>query len=425
MVVVVFCRYFQSAIAQEVRNLSLSNDTSEAAPEKTAPKTTPLYQSHVDAGAKLVDFAGWQMPVNYGSQISEHAACREQAVMFDVSHMTVVDLPDSGSGEVKEFLQKLLANDVAKAKLPGDAVYSCMLQDDGGIIDDLIAYRCGDHSYRLIVNAGTRDKDIDWIKKQLSANSVATELNVRDDLALLAVQGPKAIELATAAASAVCDASVADQLAALQQMKRFSSLAIGMPDNSEWFIARTGYTGEDGLEIALPGAQAPVFWKALIAAGVLPAGLGARDTLRLEAAMNLYGSDMDETVNPLESGISWTVAWQPEERDFIGRAALQASRNADGKSDRQMVGLLLEGRGVLRGHQQIQVAGTSVGEITSGTFSPTLQKSIALGRVSMQALGVKTPADIYALACEVIIRDKPVAARFVKAPFVAKGQPLY
>ncbi len=388
-------------------------------------KTTPLYQCHVDAGAKLVDFAGWQMPVNYGSQISEHNACREQAVIFDVSHMTVVDLPDSGEGEVKAFLQKLLANDVAKAKSPGDAIYSCMLQDDGGIIDDLIAYRYGADSYRLIVNAGTRDKDIDWIKKQLAASKLSTELVVRDDLALLAVQGPQAIKRAVEATSTVCDASVAEQIAAIQKMKRFSSVSLSMPDGDEWFVARTGYTGEDGLEIALPEKQAPAFWKALLSAGVVPAGLGARDTLRLEAAMNLYGSDMDETVNPLESGISWTVSWQPEERDFIGRKSLQASRNADGNSDRQLVGLLLEGRGVLRGHQPIQVAGHVVGEITSGTFSPTLQKSIALGRVSIQALGVESPADILALECEVIIRDKPIAARFVKPPFVAKGQPLY
>lgn len=404
---------------------------------QNAIKTTPLYQCHIDAGAKLVDFAGWQMPVNYGSQISEHTACREGAVVFDVSHMTVVDLPavvttevttevtSETADEVKEFLQKLLANDVAKAKSPGDAVYSCMLQDDGGIIDDLIAYRSGPHSYRLIVNAGTRDKDIEWIKRQLAAHSVSTELVVRDDLSLLAVQGPKAVQLALQAATAVCDASVAEQIAAIQQLKRFSSVTIALPDNTEWFVARTGYTGEDGLEIALPNDQAAVFWKALLHAGVLPAGLGARDTLRLEAAMNLYGSDMDESVNPLESGISWTVSWQPEERDFIGRQALQASRNSEGFSDRQMVGLLLQGRGVLRGHQNIQIAGTTVGEITSGTFSPTLQKSIALGRVSMQALGVNSLQDIYALECEVIIRDKPVAARFVKPPFVSKGQPLY
>ncbi len=388
-------------------------------------KTTPLYQCHVDAGAKLVDFAGWQMPVNYGSQISEHTACREQAVMFDVSHMTVLDLPDSGSGEVKQFLQHLLANDVAKAKSPGDALYSCMLQDDGGIVDDLIVYRYGEHSYRLIVNAGTRDKDIDWIKKQLAANSVATDMTVRDDLALLAVQGPKAIEYAIKAAAEVLGEAVAGQLSAITELKRFSSLSVASGDNTEWFVARTGYTGEDGLEIALPGEQAPALWNALTAAGVAPAGLGARDTLRLEAAMNLYGNDMDESVNPLECGISWTVAWQPREREFIGRAALESARNADGFTDRQLVGLILDGRGVLRGHQAIQVGGTVVGEITSGTFSPTLQKSIALGRVSMQALGVQSPKEIYSKSCDVIIRDKAVAARFVKPPFVRDGKAIY
>lgn len=388
-------------------------------------KTTPLYQCHVDAGAKLVDFAGWQMPVNYGSQISEHTACREQAVMFDVSHMTVVDLPDRGNGEVKQFLQKLLANDVAKAKSPGDALYSCMLQEDGGIIDDLIVYRYGEHSYRLIVNAGTRDKDIKWIKKQLSANSVATEMTVRDDLALLAVQGPEAIESALKAAAEVVDRSLTEQLSAIPELKRFSSVSIGNAVNTEWFVARTGYTGEDGIEIALPAEQAPALWNALITAGVAPAGLGARDTLRLEAAMNLYGNDMDESVNPLECGISWTVAWQPPEREFVGRAALEAARNTDGFTDLQMVGLILDGRGVLRGHQAIQVDGAAAGEITSGTFSPTLQKSIALGRVSMQALGVQSAKEIYSKTCEVIIRDKAVAARFVKPPFVSDGKAIY
>ena len=216
-----------------------------------------------------------------------------------------------------------------------------------------------------------------------------------------------------------------DQFTALKKLKRFSSAGITLPDNTEWFVARTGYTGEDGFEIALPADQAPELWNSLLASGVSPAGLGARDTLRLEAAMNLYGNDMDESVNPLECGIKWTVAWQPEERNFNGREALEASKNADGNTDHQLVGLILDGRGVLRGHQAIQANGVKAGEITSGTFSPTLQKSIALGRVSMQALGVNSPGDIYSLECEVIIRDKPVAARFVKPPFVADGKPLY
>ena len=354
---------------------------------------TPLYENHVEAGARIVDFGGWDMPLHYGSQKEEHHAVRQNAGVFDVSHMTIVDL----RGErVREFLQHLLANDVARLKDQGKALYTCMLGEDAGVIDDLIVYFLEDSWYRLVVNAATRDKDLAWINKQAAAFDVA--VNERAELAMIAVQGPNARELA-----APCiDAEWRDAALAL---KIFTGMEAG-----ELFVARTGYTGEDGWEIVMPAARAPVIWERLLAAGVAPCGLGARDTLRLEAAMNLYGSDMDETISPLEAGLGWTVAWEPEDRNFIGRAALEKIR-AD-KTRRRFVGLLLEDKGVLRNHQRVVVDGVGEGEITSGGFSPTIARSIALARV---------PAGEYERA-QVEVRGKLLNVRVVKTPFVRNGQ---
>ena len=354
---------------------------------------TPLYDKHVEAGARIVDFGGWDMPLHYGSQKEEHFAVRERAGVFDVSHMTIVDL----SGDrVREFLRYLVANDVGKLENYGKALYTCMLNEDGGVIDDLIIYFVGDTDYRLVVNAATREKDLAWIRKQ--AEAFAVTVAERAELAMIAVQGPQARELA-----APCiDAEYREAALAL---KPFSGMFAG-----DWFVARTGYTGEDGWEIVLPAAQAPATWDRLMAAGVAPCGLGARDTLRLEAAMNLYGSDMDETISPLEAGLAWTVAWEPAERDFIGRAALEAQRE---RSDtRRFVGLLLEDKGVLRNHMRVVVDGAGEGEITSGGFSPTIGRSIALARV---------PAGDYDRA-QVEVRGKLLNARVVKTPFVRNGQ---
>jgi len=356
-------------------------------------KKTPKYDKHVEAGAKIVDFGGWDMPLHYGSQKEEHYAVRQHAGMFDVSHMTIVDL----QGErAKEFLQHLLANDVARLQDQGKALYTCMLTEGGGVIDDLIVYFLGELRYRLIVNAATREKDLAWIHKQADAFSIS--LNERAELAMLAVQGPKARELA-----APCIGSEWRQAAL--DLKPFHGMEAG-----DYFIARTGYTGEDGWEIVTPAADAPVLWDRLLAAGVQPCGLGARDTLRLEAAMNLYGNDMDETVSPLESGLTWTVAWEPEDRDFIGRAALEMQRHDENK--RRFVGLLLEDKGVLRTHQRVVVEGVGEGEITSGGFSPTIGRSIALARV---------PAGDYDRA-QVDVRGKLLSVRIVKTPFVRNGQ---
>ena len=354
---------------------------------------TVLYDKHVEYGGKIVDFAGWQMPVNYGSQMDEHHHVRQDAGMFDVSHMTIVDL----KGErVTEFLRYLLANDVAKLKEEGKALYSCMLKEDGGVIDDLIVYYMNDNWFRMVVNAGTHDKDMAWINKQAPAFDV--EVNERANVAMIAVQGPKAIEKAISVLPI-------DEVEALAEMKRFFGVDFG-----EWFIGRTGYTGEDGFEIMLPESEAAALWDKLAHAGVKPCGLGARDTLRLEAGMNLYGADMTEETSPLISGLGWTIAWQPEDRDFIGRAPIQQEKEQG--VTQKIVGLILEERGVLRGHQKVVVENVGEGEITSGTFSPTLKQSIALARVPTET------GD----SCQVEIRGKLLNARVVKPVFVRDGQ---
>ncbi|MGD8852549.1 MAG: glycine cleavage system aminomethyltransferase GcvT [Gammaproteobacteria bacterium] len=356
-------------------------------------RKTPLYQAHQTMGARLVDFAGWDMPIHYGSQIEEHHAVRRDAGMFDVSHMTVVDLHGA---RVRPFLRFLLANNVDKLGEPGKALYSCMLSEQGRVLDDLIVYYLDEDHFRLVVNSATRKKDLEWIGDQSGAFGV--QVRERPELAMIAVQGPGARDKVLA----LLDPG---QRAKVQSLGPFYAAALG-----DWLLARTGYTGEDGFEIMLPGDQATGLWNALGEAGVRPCGLGCRDTLRLEAGMNLYGSDMDETVSPLVSGLSWTVAWEPRERQFIGRAALEAER-ASGPCQK-LVGLVLEGKGVLRNHQRVVVEGVGEGEVTSGSFSPTLGRSIALARVPAGTGG----------HCEVEIRGRRLAARVVKPPFVRHGE---
>ena len=380
---------------------------------------TSLYEQHQSAGARMIEFGGWMLPVNYGSQVEEHHACRNHAVMFDVSHMTIVDIAgekddSDATGSAGQFLRKLLANDVNRLKNPGDALYSCMLDVSGGVLDDLIVYWRGDDNYRVILNAATREKDLTWINEKLDSTTQAPSLKVRDDLALIAVQGPQAVTIFDSIMKSLCDAtSIAASGVSLVDLSRFSSLQCG-----DWFVGRTGYTGEDGVEVALPADQVTALWEALLKADVRPAGLGARDTLRLEAAMNLYGSDMDESCNPYECGIGWSVALSPAERDFYGRAALQSALDATGSMDRQMVGLILEGRGVLRGGQPVLFADQLVGEVTSGTYSPTLEKSIAMARVSLAACKLGSVDELTDQNCQIEIRGKAVDARFVKRPFV-------
>ncbi len=355
---------------------------------------TPLYDQHLALGAKMVDFGGWDMPLHYGSQVEEHHQVRRDCGVFDVSHMTVVDV----SGEqARDYLQRLLANDVARLKSTGRALYTAMLNERGGVIDDLIVYLT-DWGYRLVVNASTRDKDLAWMQAQ--AAGFAVEVRERAELAMLAIQGPHArartSELVSQARAGL-----------IHDLKPFQGMADG-----DWFIGRTGYTGEDGLEIILPAQQAPDFLSELVGAGIPPIGLGARDTLRLEAGLNLYGQDMTEDVSPLAANMGWTVAWEPTERDFVGRAALEQQRASDDLP--KLVGLVLEERGVLRAHQVVRVNGVGDGEITSGSFSPTLGKSIALARV---------PAGT-AERAEVEIRGKWYPVRVVQPTFVRHGKVL-
>jgi len=354
------------------------------------PHKTPLYQAHIDAGARMVDFGGWDMPINYGSQIEEHHQVRRAAGMFDVSHMTVVDLHGA---RCREFLSYLLANDVAKLSTPGKALYSCMLNDDGGVIDDLITYFIDEQNFRLVVNASTREKDLAWIEKQAQAYDI--KVSERPDLAMIAVQGPTARE----ALASLAD--VADR-EAIMGLSPFSAANFG-----DWFVARTGYTGEDGFELTLPADQADGLWRKLVEAGVKPCGLGARDTLRLEAGMNLYGQDMDETVTPLESGLSWTVAMK-DDRAFIGRRALEEQK-ASGVT-RKLTGIVLLGRGVVRPGNTVHTdAGDGV--LTSGSFSPTLQRAIGFARVPA---GAETN-------CQVDVRGKLLDAKMVRPPFARAG----
>ena len=350
---------------------------------------TPLYETHVALAARMVDFAGWRMPLSYGSQISEHHAVRDNAGVFDVSHMLILDL---AGRDARSFLERVLANDVGKLRDPGKALYSCMLREDGGILDDLIVYWLAEERFRIIANAATRSKDLAWLRE--AAIGSAVELTERSDLALLAVQGPRAREL-VAASIPGGEASLA--------LEPFHSAPLG-----HYRVARTGYTGEDGFEVMLPGHDAAGLWAALNECGVAPCGLGARDTLRLEAGLNLYGTDMDESVNPLQCGLKWTVALSPE-RDFIGRAALERQLAA-GLEEKQ-VGLILEGKGVLRAGYPLRTAVGS-GVITSGSYSPTLDRSIGLARVPLTAVE----------RCQVQIRDRWLDVRIVKPPFVRHGE---
>jgi aminomethyltransferase len=358
---------------------------------------TVLNDTHRALGARMVDFGGWDMPISYGSQIEEHHAVRRDAGMFDVSHMTVVDLHGA---RVREFLRHLLANNVDKLKVQGKALYTCMLNERGGVIDDLIVYFLGDEFFRLVVNAATREKDLAWIAQQAKAFGV--EVKERPDFAMIAVQGPNA-------RAKVIGLLLDVDRARIEKLGRFAAAAAQGPHGAPLFIARTGYTGEDGFEIIVPQEQAVALWNELAGAGVAPCGLGARDTLRLEAGMNLYGQDMDEDVTPWEAGLAWTIALD-EGRDFIGRKALEAQKAAG--VPRTLVGLVLDEKGVLR-HGQKVLTDRGDGEILSGSFAPTLNKAVAFARIPAGASG----------ELRVDIRGREVPVRQVKFPFVRDGQP--
>lgn len=358
---------------------------------------TILNDTHRAMGAKMVDFGGWDMPIHYGSQLDEHHQVRQDAGMFDVSHMTVVDLEGA---RTREFLRYLVANSIDKLQKPGKALYTAMLNARGGVIDDLIIYFMSEEFFRLVVNASTRDKDLAWIGEQ--ARAFGVEVKERPEFGMIAVQGPTARDK-------VIGLLREDDRAPLSKLGRFAARAATTVDGVEVLIARTGYTGEDGFEVIVPEAQTVAFWNALLAAGVKPAGLGARDTLRLEAGLNLYGQDMDEDVTPFEAALAWTVALDNgvdgAPRDFIGRAALEAQQAAG--TARQMIGLVMDEKGVLRHGQKVLTA-NGEGEILSGTFSPTIGKAIAFARVP-----AGEPGNV-----RVDIRGKEVPVRVVKFPFV-------
>jgi aminomethyltransferase len=358
------------------------------------PKMTPLNATHRASGARMVDFGGWDMPLHYGSQLDEHHAVRRDAGLFDVSHMLAIDVEGPGA---RTFLRQALANDVDKLATPGRALYSCMLDEAGGVIDDLIVYGFGAQRYRIVVNAGTADKDLAWLESLRARLSHDVRITPRRELAMIAVQGPQARERSWQAFPGL--------RAQAEALAPFHALEAG-----DMLVARTGYTGEDGFEIALPAERAAQAWNALVAAGAQPCGLGARDTLRLEAGMNLYGQDMDESVSPLEAGLAWTLDRKPG-RDFVGRAALERAGDA-----RVFAGLVLTaGGGVLRAHQKVETD-RGEGEITSGGFSPTLGRSIAFARLPAGSV----PGE----RVRVHVRDKLLGARVVKLPFVRQGRIL-
>jgi len=365
--------------------------------ERTMTNKTVLHAKHLEAGAKMVDFYGWEMPINYGSQIEEHHAVRTDAGMFDVSHMTIVDVKGT---DAQAFLRRLVINDVAKLDIPGKALYTGMCDLEGGVIDDLIVYFFTNTDYRLVVNSATREKDLAWIAEQSASFDVT--VTERPEFAMIAVQGPQA-------KAKVATLLNEQQNAAVEGMKPFFSVQAG-----DLFIATTGYTGEEGYEIALPEEQAADLWQQLLDAGVKPCGLGARDTLRLEAGMNLYGLDMDESVSPLAANMAWTISWEPEDRNFNGREALAAQRAAGDQP--KLVGLVLEEKGVLRSGLKV-VTADGEGVITSGTFSPTLGYSIAMARVPRS---VKLGSTV-----EVEMRKKLVKVQVIKPSFVRNGKKAF
>ena len=360
----------------------------------TMSNKTVLHAKHIEAGAKMVDFHGWEMPINYGSQIEEHHAVRQDAGMFDVSHMTIVDIEGA---DAQAFLRRLVINDVAKLTVAGKALYTGMLNHEGGVIDDLIIYYFTETEYRLVVNSATREKDLAWMNEQAASFNVS--ITERPEFGMIAVQGPQA-------KAKVATILSAEQTQAVDGMKPFFGVQA-----QDLFIATTGYTGENGYEIVVPADQAADLWQQLLDAGVKPCGLGARDTLRLEAGMNLYGLDMDETVSPIAANMAWTISWEPEDRDFIGREVLTAQKAAGDQP--KLVGLVLEEKGVLRTGLKV-VTNEGEGIITSGTFSPTLGHSVALARVprSVKVDGV----------VEVEMRKKLVQVKVVKPSFVRNGK---
>ena len=356
---------------------------------------TTLYQEHVKIKARFVNFAGWEMPSHYVSQIKEHHQVRRHVGVFDVSHMGVIDIKGK---DAFTFLRYLLANDVAKLEHPGYALYTCMLNEVGGIIDDLIVYYITSHHYRLVVNAGTCQKDFAWIKKK--SRSLKVIVNECSQMCILAVQGP-------AVSSVIKHVFNQSTTAELISLKPFQFIFL-----KDLLIARTGYTGENGFEMIVPDKEAPNLWRKLINYGAEPCGLWARDTLRLEAGLNLYGIDMNETTSPLISNLAWTISLNDPTRHFIGHSALK--KQLDEGIKEQLVGLIMEEQGVLRNNQKVWLANNKNGEITSGGFSPTLGHAIALARLPIEISGTSY----------IERRGKYIPVKITKPPFIRRGKKI-
>ncbi len=355
-------------------------------------KRTPLYDCHVEAGARLVDFAGWEMPVQYTGVIEEHRAVRTAAGMFDVSHMGEVRVVGSGA---EAFLQSLTPNDVSKLA-PGRAHYSALLTDQGTYVDDLLIYRLGAQEFLVVVNASNADRDFEWIASRAGADVRVT--NESDDWALIAVQGPKAVEILRPLMTEGADAL------------KYYGFAQGEVAGKPAILSRTGYTGEDGFELYTRPDDAAGIWRRVLEAGaghgLVPAGLGARDTLRLEASMALYGHEIDETTTPFDAGLAWVV--KMNKGDFQGREAL-AAQQADGLK-RQLIGFEVQGRGIARQGHEVKKEGRTVGAVTSGTFSPSFEKALGMAYVPVELAAPGT-------ALEIDVRGRSLPAVVVAMPF--------
>ena len=358
-------------------------------------KKTAFYKYHVEAGAKMVPFAGYIMPIQYDSITEEHLAVRENVGLFDISHMGEFEV--SGP-EALSFLQKMTVNDVSKLQ-PGDIQYSCLCYDNGGIVDDLLVYRLPD-KYMLVVNAANLAKDFAWLKSHLEGDVKLD--NASDATSLLAIQGPNALKVA----SGLIDYN-------FDNLPYYKSAYVEIA-GCRVLLSRTGYTGEDGFEIYIPNEYAEPIWKAVIAAGqnlnLKLIGLGARDSLRLEMKMALYGNDIDQDTTPIEAGLAWIVNF--ESGDFIGSDVLKKQKAE--KPKRRLICLELEGRAYPRKGYDIVSGGEKVGTVTSGTFSPSVQKPIALGYLPLPLTKIGNQV-------EVKIRDKLFPATVVKPPFYKKG----
>lgn len=350
---------------------------------------TPLYQEHLAQQCKLIPFGDWEMPLHYGSQLEEHHAVRQRAGVFDVSHMMITDLIGKDSCQ---FLRQLLANDVAKLKI-GQGLYTCILNEQGGILDDAIIYSLTPTHYRLVSNAGTRNKIKEWLLEQQKKQKTDLQITFQTEQTILALQGPDTFKIL---------AEISPNIPELASLKPFYI----MPYKTG-YLARTGYTGELGVEIMLPARDGIALWQSLMAKGVQACGLGARDTLRLEMGYGLYGIDMDETTTPLESNLAWTVNLNPD-RDFIGKSALLEQQE---KAHSTLSGLILQEKGVPRGHYSVlDEQQQPIGVITSGTFSPTLEQGIALARFTSPNHG----------NCFVKIREQLVPAIITRPPFIKR-----